>query len=251
GKFLLKGAMLFAVWDAIPHRPSRDLDLLGFGSTELLDIETSFRDIVQTPVPPDGLVFDPESVLAEPIREVHAYGGVRVRLIGWLGKAEVPVQIDIGSGDAVTPDAEGIHFPVLLDHPAPWIRAYPIYTVVAEKVEAATVLKEVNSRMKDFYDLWFLAGRFEFDGTILRKAIEATFARRKTPLPHPPEPFAEKLVHDPAKQTQWAGFLRRNRLPGEMKTFPAIVEDISRFVGPVLRTEVSRKRWYPVRGWED
>lgn len=148
--------MLFALWDAIPNRPTRDLDLLGFLPSEVDELATAFQVIVQTDADPDGLVFDTASITAAEIREGNTYGGIRVKLIARLGPARIPIQIDVGAGDAVTPEPVAASFPTLLDFPAPQLRAYPIYTVIAEKLEAAVKLKEANSRMKDFFGLWFL-----------------------------------------------------------------------------------------------
>lgn len=146
-RFLLKGAMLFVVWDEKTHRPTRDLDLLGFGPSEKQDLQKLFQEVVTLPVVDDGLVFDPASVRAEEIREDNTYGGVRVRIMAKLGPAEVPVQIDVGVGDAVTPAPEMAIFPALLDFPAPQVRTYPVYTVVAEKFEAMAKLGIANTRM--------------------------------------------------------------------------------------------------------
>jgi hypothetical protein len=249
-RFLLKGAMLFAVWDGKTPRPTTDIDLLGFGSTQKDELVRIFRDVAQTPVPADGLVFDPKSIRAEEIREDNAYGGIRIRLMGWLGKAEVPIQIDVGAGDAVTPSPTSAVFPALLDFPAPHIRAYPIYTVVAEKVEAAAKLGVANTRMKDFFDLWFLSRRFEFDGPTLRQAIEATFVCRRTPLPGFPAPFTDTLANDPAKQNQWSAFLQRNGLTAVPANFPEIVTLVRGFVGPVFLSVRPPAQWRPSLGWQ-
>jgi len=224
--FLLKGAMLFALWDAIPNRPTRDLDLLGFLPSEVDALVTAFRSIVQTDIEPDGRAFDPASITANEIREGNTYGGIRMKLIAQLGQARIPIQVDVGAGDAVTPEPKTVTFPTLLDFPAPRIRAYPVYTVVAEKLEAAVTLKEANTRMKDFFDLWFLFRRFDFDTSILQDAIKATFARRQTPLPLPPEPFSDRLATDPIKQTQWAAFLRRNNLADASSDFQIVVNEL-------------------------
>ena len=156
--------------------------------------------MVAVPVVDDGIVIDRKSVQADDIREDDAYGGVRIRLLGKLGPAEVPVQIDVGAGDVVTPAPERATFPALLDFPAPQIRTYPVYTVVAEKFEAMVKLGIANTRMKDFHDIWFVARRFEFDGPTLRKAIDGTFARRQTNLPPLPEALTAAFADDPSKQ---------------------------------------------------
>lgn len=234
-KFLLKGAMLFVVWDEKTHRPTRDLDLLGFGLSEKEDLIRVFQEVAAIPVVDDGLVFDPKSVHADDIREDNVYGGVRIRLMGKLGTAEVPVQVDVGAGDAVTPAPETATFPALLDFPAPRVRTYPAYTVVAEKFEAMVKLGTANTRMKDFHDVWFLAQRFEFDGPTLRKAIVATFARRRTLLPPAPEPFTDVFANDPTKQAQWSAFLRRNGLTEITNQFSEVVAVLRKFIEPVLR----------------
>ena len=235
-RFLLKGAMLFVVWDEKTHRPTRDLDLLGFGPSEKEDLLQIFRAVVATLVVDDGLVFDPDLVRVEEIREDNTYGGIRVRLMGKLGPAEVPVQIDVGVGDAVTPAPESASFPTLLDFPAPYVRTYPVYTVVAEKFEAMVKLGMANTRMKDFHYEWFLARRFEFDRTILLQAIEATFARRQTNLAPSPEPLTDESANDPTKQAQWAAFLRRNGLTSAPSQFNEVVSELRRFLGPVLQS---------------
>lgn len=241
-RFLLKGAMLFVVWDEKTHRPTRDLDLLGFGPSEKEYLLRVFRAVVVTPVVDDGLVFDPALVRAEEIREDNAYGGIRVRLMGKLGPAEVPVQIDVGVGDAVTPAPESASFPTLLDFPAPQVRTYPVYTVVAEKFEAMIKLGEANTRMKDFHDVWFLARRFDFNRAILRQAIEATLARRQTKLPPAPEPFTDAFANDSTKQAQWAAFLRRSGLTGVPEHFHEVVAALRQFIEPVLRPSDSPPR---------
>lgn len=235
GRFLLKGAMLFVVWDEKTHRPTRDLDLLGFGPSEKEDLRKVFQDVATTPVVDDGLVFDPDSVRAEEIREDNAYGGVRVRLMAKLGTAELPVQVDVGVGDAVTPAPETMQFPTLLSFPAPVVRTYPVYTVVAEKFEAMVKLGIANTRMKDFHDVWFLTRRFQLEEATLRQAIEATFAHRQTPLPTWANALDDALANDPTKQTQWAAFIRRNSLKGLPSQFAEVVVSFREYLAPVLR----------------
>jgi len=233
-RFLLKGAMLFVVWDDKPHRPTRDLDLLGFVPAEKQEMARIFQEIVTTPVIDDGLVFDAATVKAEDIREDNDYGGIRVTLLARLGTAEVPVQIDVGVGDIVTPAPETITFPSLLEFPPPRIRVYPAYTVAAEKFEAMVTLGAANTRLKDYYDLWFLSRRFEFDRVTLKKAIEATFAQRRTKLPQPPEPFTDAFANDPIKQVQWSAFLRRNGMADSSKKFAEIVATLRDFITPII-----------------
>jgi hypothetical protein len=250
-RFLLKGAMLFVLWDEKAPRPTQDVDFLAFGPTELEDVVAVFREIAATPVPADGLVFQADSVRAEHIREADAYGGVRVRLLAMLGTGEVPLQVDLGSGDVVTPGPEKSVFPALLDFPAPHIRSYPIYTVVAEKFEAMVKLGITNSRMKDFHDLWFLSRRFDFDGATLHKAIHATFARRQTTLGGElPYPLTDAFASDETKQNQWTAFLRRNGLSGPSPRFADVVGLLRQFVEPALHTDKPASQWHPSTGWQ-
>lgn len=212
-QFLLKGALLFDLWFDEPHRPTRDADFLGFGPADLGAMQTVFRDLCAIDAE-DGISFDPASVKATEIRKEANYAGIRITLMGTLDGARCPVQADIGFGDVVTPAAEETDYPVLLeDLPAPRLRVYPRYTVIAEKYEAITSLGIANSRMKDFFDLWILTRHSELDAAILREAIIATFTRRGTALPATtPVGLSDAFAADATKQTQWRGFVARNRL---------------------------------------
>ena len=216
GRFLLKGALLFALWYDQPHRPTRDADLLGFGPDDAENLVATFRDIALIDMD-DGIVFDADSVRADSIREDNFYGGLRVRLIGRIGRARCSLQIDVGFGDAVTPEARTVTYPALLpDFAAPVLRVYPVYTVIAEKYQAMVLLGIANSRMKDFYDLAVIANRTELDGAMLAAAIGATFARRGTVLPaQPPLALTSAFGNDAAKMKQWQAFLNKNRLTAE------------------------------------
>ena len=212
-QFLLKGALLFDLWFDIPHRPTRDADFLGLGSTELPDLEIIFRNVCTVDAE-DGVTFKPDTVQAAEIRKEANYAGVRVTLLDLIDGARCPVQIDIGFGDAVTPGPEEVQYPVMLpDFQAPRLRVYPRYTVVAEKLEAITALGIANSRMKDFFDLWILSRYTEFDGDTLQRAIRATFDRRRTELPSGvPFGLTDEFAQDTQKQAQWQAFLGKNRL---------------------------------------
>ncbi len=250
GDFLLKGAMLFAVWSPLSHRPTRDVDLLGFGSDDAELIKTVFQTICQTQVEPDGLEFMSATLRVGTIREDNRYGGLRVSMVAKLGTIRIPVQIDIGYGDAVTPAAETVTFPPLLEFPAPRLRAYPIYTVVAEKFEAIVSIGEANTRMKDFYDLHFLAGQFEFTAEQLAEAIHATFARRRSTLPEDAITITGLSSDFVAARTAlWAGFLSRNRLVAP--PLAEVVERIRDFIAPLLNSAAASRlsHWKPDTGW--
>lgn len=247
-RFLLKGAMLFVLWDDRVPRPTKDVDFLGFGDMEVDAVAAAVREIISSVVPPDGLRFEADSVKAEEIREGREYGGIRVHLTAWLGKGRIPLQIDVGCGDAVTPAPEETAFPVLLDFPVPQVRAYPVYTVVAEKFEAIVSIGPRNTRMKDFHDLWFLSRRFDFDGNMLHRAIAATFLRRGTELNGELLPFASAYVNDIERQIQWQAFLVRNALQGPPENFPILMETLREFVGPVRRPNL--QQWHAGKGWQ-
>ena len=211
--FLLKGALLFQLWYGQPHRPTRDADLLGFGPDDVPTLVGVFRSVCRIEVD-DGIVFDPESVAGTEIRKDGAYGGARIDLRATLDGARLTLQIDIGFGDAVTPAPETVTYPTLLaDVPAPALRAYPKATTVAEKLHAVSILGMTNTRMKDFFDLWVLLHDTTLDDAQLRRAIEATFARRQTAMPATlPIGLGEAFAADATKQVQWKAFLRKNKL---------------------------------------
>lgn len=236
-RFLLKGALLFDLWFDVPHRPTHDADFLGFGSAEIPQVEAVFRDICRIEVD-DGIVFDPDSVKAAEIRKEANYAGIRVTLMGILDKARCPVQADIGFGDAVVPGPDEVDYPVLLaEMPAPHLRVYPRYTVVAEKFEALTSLGMLNSRMKDYFDLWVLVRYSEFDMQILIRAVAATFERRQTKIPNGvPIGLSDEFANDPLKEKQWNAFLRKNSIAP--KPLSEVVTDLRNFLMPVLASAV-------------
>ena len=231
--FLLKGALLFQLWYGQPHRPTRDADLLGFCPDDVLTLVDVFRSICSIAVD-DGIVFDPGSVIGTEIRKDAGYGGVRIDLRATLDGARLALQVDIGFGDAVTPDAQQVTYPTLLtDVPAPTLRAYPKATVVAEKLHAVTVLGMTNTRMKDFFDLWVLLHDTTLDDAELQRAIEATFARRQTAMPGiEPIGLSDAFAEDATKQVQWRAFLKKNKLDAmDLSTVVGYVRERARQVG--------------------
>ncbi len=233
-RFMLKGALLYFVWGQDSYRPTRDGDLLASGSSELRDMEKTFKQICGVAFE-DGIVFEAESVRAQEIAEEKAYSGIRVNFVARLAGAKIPVQFDIGFGDAVTPGPESVRYPVLLEFPAPELHAYPVQTVVAEKFHAVVVLGMQNSRMKDFYDLWAISRRFEFDGSVLSDAISATFSRRKTSLPEGiPVALSSEFADSPAKETQWKAFVRKNQMKDAESDLDSVLTAIRDFVSPIV-----------------
>jgi len=211
--FILKGALLFALWYDLPHRATRDADLLSLGSDDIESVENVFCQLCEMIVD-DGIEFDPGSVKGIAIRKETGHGGVRINIVARLDGARIALQVDVGYGDAVTSGPESVGYPVLLrDLPAPSLLSYPKYTVVAEKFQAVCTLGMTNSRMKDYFDLWVLLRDGDLDLLKLRQAIEATFVRRMTPfLNAVPVGLTDEFAVDSEKQKQWRAFLKKNRL---------------------------------------
>jgi len=212
-QFVLKGALLFALWYGQPHRPTRDADLLGFGPDDPQILATVFHSLCSMLVD-DGIEFDAASVRVGAIRKEARYGGVRVDVRATLDHARIALQVDVGYGDAVTPTPMTMDYPGLLpDVPTAPLRVYPKATVIAEKLHAICILGITNSRMKDYFDLDLLLQDCQVDDAELRRAVAATFQRRQSPLPAElPIGLSDVFAADAGKRTQWAAFLRKNRI---------------------------------------
>jgi hypothetical protein len=235
-RMVLKGALMLHVWDAPLARATKDLDFPGRMDNSLESVGAVIREACAVEVEPDGMVFDPATVEATRIKEDADYAGVRVRFVGLLGKASVAMQIDVGFGDVITPSAERIRYPVLLELPAPELSGYPRETVVAEKFQAMVYLGALNSRMKDFYDVWLLARHYFFHGPVLAKAIAATFANRGTGIDLDPLAFTAAFTEQASTVAQWAAF--RRRLPAASEcpaTLAEVVPSLEAFLLPVAR----------------
>lgn len=235
-RFVLKGAMLYALWGGSAYRPTRDLDFTGYGSSAIEDLLKVFRELCAMPDMDDGLVFDGTTLSAEPIRGEAEYNGMRIRFDARLGDSRIQMQIDIGFGNAIEPAALDVEYPTLLEHPRPRIRAYPQEAVVAEKLHAMVVLGERNSRYKDFYDLHALALQFPFDGGQLTRAISATFDRRSTGFDATlPAALSPRFYADAARAAQWRGYRTRSSLPGAPADFDAVGILLQAFLVPPWR----------------
>ena len=229
-QFVLKGAMLMTTWFDDPHRPTRDVDFLGFGDSAPDAMLVTFREICTIEVN-DGMVFDIDALRVELIREEIEYGGLRLRTTGTLAGARITVTIDIGFGDAIEPGLDEVNLPVLLDLPQPRLRVYARETVIAEKFQAMVMLGLANSRMKDFYDVWILSRSYEFDDDRLPRAIAATFERRGTAIPlEAPVALTQAFAFDSSKQQQWAAFVRD--LAIGIPALETVVTDLAAFLMP-------------------
>ncbi len=256
-QFILKGAALLFVWKGQNYRVTRDIDLLATDSLNPESAEHVFKEICRVECPHnDGMGYSPDSVRAEVIREDNIHDGIRIKLAGNLNTARIPIQIDVGFGDNVTPEPEIVEYPSLLDVPCPRIKAYPRYTMVAEKLNAMVSLGYANSRMKDFFDIWLLSHLFHFDANTLTKAITGTFSCRDTDFPDGiPFAFTPEFYADAQKKRQWKAFLG-NAKPG-VKTgeLSEVITRISGFIMPVLEAldagSAKDATWSPETGWEE
>lgn len=251
-KFVLKGAMLFFTWGGSAYRPTRDLDLLGRSGSSPSHLEDVFKGVCAVQVEDDGLEFDATSVRAGDIRETQEYGGVRVQLNVRLAQARLDLQVDVGFGDALVPQPRKVEFSSLLGFPRARIYAYRRETVVAEKYQAMVALGIVNSRMKDFYDLWVLANDFEFEGELLCRSLKATFKRRTTAIPvDVPLALTDEFCTDATKQAQWRAFIRKNSLEVDGRDLDDVIRLLNRFLMPPTQAAASSasfERHWPAGG---
>lgn len=254
-RFVLKGAMLLRVWSDQPYRATRDLDLLCRGDGSFEAIRADLQAVCATEVSPDAVVFDADAIRIEGVRAEDEYAAVRVTLPAHCGTAHLMLQIDLGFGDAVWPAPKSCSYPTLLDFPAPEVFAYPREAVVAEKLEALVVLGDRNSRIKDFFDLYHLATRFEFDRADLAEAVRRTFARRQTPIPlDEPIGLTPAYWQNPSRPAQVRAFARRAGI-----TLPGVPAEefanlLGAFLGPILddlrRVEPRSGTWKPGGPWQ-
>lgn len=232
-RFVLKGGTLFAIWGTL-YRPTRDIDFTAYGSSDPQDVIAAFREICDTPDDVDQLVFDTQTITAETIRDGSEYDGLRIRIRARLGDSDIPVQIDVGFGNAIVPGPEETEVRTILSDPPPRILAYPRESVVAEKLNAMVTLGERNSRYKDFYDLHAMASAFQFDKDTLVRAVRATFERRATPIGSAlPVPLTAPFYASIDRITQWRAYVTRNGLTGAPTDFQQVGDLLTRFLQPV------------------
>lgn len=254
--FILKGALLFELWTEQRYRPTRDADFLATGDNSPERFLHIFREISKIEVEDDGLRFDPKTVRAERIKEDADYEGVRVTFTAFLEKAQIPIQVDIGFGDAITPGPVETRYPTLLDLPSPQLLAYPRETVISEKLEAMVKLGIANSRMKDFHDLLSLSITFEFNGETLTEAVRATFKQRGTDLPAAGVPlaFTPEFFEDENKIKQWNAFCNKNKPYVQPIEFRDAVARIKSFLLPVIKSmqqgQTLNSTWTPAHAWQ-
>lgn len=249
--FILKGALTLRAWNSPEFRPTMDIDLLGITGNDEENIIAQIRDILAVEVEPDGLTFDSATILAEPITEEADYKGTRLRFRCVLDTARVMVQIDIGFGDIVYPASERVELPCMLDFPPPLLLCYSRESAIAEKFEAMVKLGRLNSRMKDFFDIWLLSRRFKFDAGVLTAAVKLTFEQRGSDLSEPVEAFTEAFIT--SHQAMWQAFRKRLKQEFIPQSFREVVESVEAFLKPVVKSAQSELAlngdWNPGEGW--
>lgn len=245
-RFILKGALMFSVWSGPGSRPTMDIDLLGRIENSLEVIVAAMKEACGMDVEVDGMSYNEETVTAARITEDAEYEGVRVRIQGSLGNARVSLQIDIGFGDVIVPGPSKVAYPALLDFPAPELNGYTMESTIAEKFQAMVKLGVLNSRMKDFYDIWMLSRAFDFRGEMLAEAVEKTFKKRNTPIVIHHTVFDPSFLKDGNKKVQWQGFIRKAKLTDAPGAFEDVVAAIKVFLEPLVASLVERRAFHSV-----
>lgn len=230
-KFILKGALMFTAWQIPDRRTTLDIDFLAYFDNKIVSIEKVIKDVCKVTAEEDGLRFDPDTVTGQKIKEDADYQGVRVKFTGFLERSRIPMQIDIGFGDIVYPKVRVIDYPVILDFPKPHLKGYPVESVVSEKFEAMIRLGMLNSRMKDFFDVWTMMRCFDFKGNVLVGALKKTFDHRKTALPEKKPLFAQEIYDENSdRQKLWKAFLIKGEIKHAPDELKAVAQDIEAFL---------------------
>ena len=253
--FVLKGGLMLQMWGGSLTRATKDIDLHRAAPASVDELESVIRDCIGVEVEDDGLLFDAETVNGEQIRLDAQYDGARIRFAGHLGNARVSVQVDVGFADIITPSAQPISYPTLLDFSTPELLGYTPETTIAEKLEAMVTLDMANTRMKDFLDIWLLAKGRPFEGSILAQAVDATFSRRKTDLPtETPIALTSAFSGARDKSTQWASYAKKARVRGDVPSLGQATALITDFLMPVVEAlgadQTFQAEWPPGGPWE-
>jgi predicted nucleotidyltransferase component of viral defense system len=253
-QFILKGGLLIYGMELSEARPTRDIDFLGLTQNNIEAVSEIIREIGKIDFD-DGMNYDFGQLTHETMAPDSEYPGIRLKFVGKLGKTRIPMQLDIGFGDAVVPDAKAMVFPTLLDMKAPTILAYAIETIIAEKFEAALDLADLNSRMKDFYDLWVFSKKYSFDGRSLQKAIIATCNRRATIIRSDAEIFSTEFSRHVDKKTQWVAFIKKGPMDDAPDDFARLMTALHEFLLPMAmaceKNEQIKLKWPPGGPWHD
>jgi len=253
-KFILKGALMFVVWQVSGRRTTLDIDFLARYDNRITAIEKVMNDVCNAKVTPDGLVFDPSTIQGRRIKEDADYEGIRVKFRGFLGRTRIAMQIDVGFGDVIYPKPTAIDYPVILEFPKPHLKGYPAESVVSEKFEAMVRFGLLNSRMKDFYDILLMIRQYNFNGMELAEALKKTFKHRKTPLPKHKPLFAEEIHNEMSdRQTLWRTFLRKGNIQNTPERLCMVAREIEDFlIDPINAINMERafnEKWDISGSW--
>lgn len=247
-KFILKGALMFTVWQVTGRRTTLDIDFSARYDNQITAIKEVINDVCNVGVVPDGLVFDPSTIKGQRIKENVDYEGIRVKFRGFLGRTRITMQIDVGFGDVIYPKPTAIDYPVILDLPKPRLKGYPAESVISEKFEAMVKLGLLNSRMKDFYDILLMMHQYDFNGTELVEALKRTFEHRKTPLPEHKPLFTEEIYNEKSdRQALWKAFLQKGDIKNAPEKLCITAREIEKFLinplNAIHRGQEFSKHW--------
>ena len=250
--FILKGASLFTIWFEPSYRTTKDADFCCIDDAKEINLTQCFREVcaIQSN---DGVIFDMESIAMEQIRKAIPYGGMTITVTAYIANVKIPLQFDIGFGDAIYPDAELSEFPTLLETDPPQIKAYSSFTVIAEKFQAMVTLNLANSRMKDFYDIWLLAKLSDFDFNTLTEAIQQSFNNRNIIIPSEEYPLAltSTFADSADKQRQWEAFCRKINPKDAPKLLSDVIDYLRIFFKPIIfESTTPPKIWHAGKGWQ-
>lgn len=239
-KFVLKGAMLLHARHISHARSTLDIDLLGRLDNGVSAVQEAMERVCQQPVDDDGLIFDAKHLVVSEITKEGVYAGRRVNFQGQLGTMQIPMQVDIGFGDSVIPSATPVDTPSMLGYPSAKLNGYALETSIAEKTHAMMKLGLLNSRMKDFYDIWMLSSESQLDDADLVDAIVGTFDHQGTAIAMDSPIFSEEFISSPDKQTQWSAFCRKRMIGNAPEEFSVICQAVFDFLKPVLMLAIAR-----------
>ena len=243
--FILKGALMFQVFQVQDRRTTLDIDFMAYYENEISNLVKIIKDICKINIKQeDGLTFDVDSVTGIRIKEGAEYEGVRIKFKGYLGKSMIPMQLDIAFGDVIFPKPKRIEYPTILGFPEPRLKGYPFETIVAEKFESMIKLGSINSRMKDFYDIWLTSRRFDFDGVQLTKALKKIFANRDTGFPKTKKLFNEEFYNDKSdRQVMWKSFLLKNNIVSAPEKLSIVINEMERFLVKPVQAILKGKKF--------
>ena len=226
-KFFLKGGLMLKVWDSLDHRATMDIDLLARTSNQIDNLHRIITEVSEIACDEDGIAFDTQKLILRNTQTGGDYNGVSSSFSAKLFTTKMPILIDIGFNDIVIPKPQQIRYPTLLGMPEPTLLGYTLETVIAEKLESVVKLALVNTRMKDFYDLWTILKSYEINPDKLNIAIREVFANRKTALKRPVA-FTAEFYDSKETQQRWDNFL--SAMGKQQIKFEEVILELSKFI---------------------